>query len=370
MNASAVPLLATLNAASRNALCAFAVALPLLLGGCSDAGRTSSGDTRQRQTLPVEVAEVRPRDLTRSVQLSAPVEALRTVRLASQTEGVVTAMHVEAGDRVTAGQTVAEIDVREARAELSRAAATQRELRANLERMRQLSEQGHVNLASVELAVTALERSDAEVELWQARVDDGRVRATLDGVVTAQHVEAGEAVGRLQPVVSLADTATLVARFGVSELDVADLQPGTEVHLRIDALRGGNALTGSVRRILPATDGPARLVTVEVQLPPEADARVRIGYLARAALVVERRDNVLAVPLGAVAASDEGHHVIVLGERDLAERRTVRPGVARGEWREITEGLVEGERVVDANPNDINEGEPLRVIGQRNGYRP
>lgn len=351
---------------------ALALLLSVLLAGCNDApappgGGPGSGRPQARPALPVQAYEVQHRDLSRSVVVSGTVEPLRSVRLAARTSGIISRLDVEEGDRVREGQQVAVIDIREQRAELRRVRAALTEETSNLERLEALAMRGQIDTASVERAASQLERTRAEVELWETRVAYGELRATLDGVVTERLAEPGEAVSQYQSLLTIADTTTLVVRFGFSELDVANLAPGMEVPVRVDALREHPPLPGRVRRIMPATDGPSRLVTVEVELAPPEDVVLRLGFLARAEVVVERRQGVLAVPLGSIGLGREGSHVMVIDENQRLRRRPVVTGPSRGIWREILDGLAPGEVIVNANPTDFGEGQNVRVVGWLEG---
>jgi membrane fusion protein, multidrug efflux system len=102
---------------------------------------------------------------------------------------------------------------------------------------------------------------------------------------------------------------------------------------------------------------------VEVAIPDAAAQGVRPGYLARAELLVDRRERALAVPAGAVAELGNGHYVMVIGGDERLERRPVTPGITRGGWQEILEGLAPGDRVVATNPLDLSEGTRVRIVG-------
>lgn len=329
-------------------------------GGAESAAQPPPGSAA-RPSLPVQAYTVGLRDISRSVTVSGTVEPLRSVRLASRSSGILTALEVEAGDSVRAGQLVARLDVREQQAELRRVRAALQEEQANLARLEALQARGQVDSASVERAASQLERTRAEVQLWETRVSYGELYATLDGVVTERLAEPGEAVSQYQPLLTIADTATLVVRFGFSELDVAALVPGMSLPVRIDALRDVPEVPGRIRRILPATTGPSRLVTVEVEIEPGLHP-LRLGFLARADVVVERRSEVLAVPLGSIAVSSQGSHVMVIDEDNRLRRRPVVAGAARGTWREILEGLAPGDIIVNANPADLGERQTVRIV--------
>lgn len=337
--------------------------LILLLAACGGSGDTPEPTTTTApRALPVQAILVEPRDLSRVVQVSSPVEPLRTIRLAARTEGVLTEVLVEEGDTVGAGQVLARIDVREQRAELARAEAGLREKQASFERLRRLRESNYIDEASLETASAEQAIAESEVELWRTRVDFGTVASSIDGTVVVRHVEPGEAVARHEPLFSIADLSNLVVRLGLSERDVGRLAPGDAVPVRVDAVAEGASLRGVIRRVFPAADADSRLVTVEVELPEAGRHGVRPGYLARARLLVDQREHVLAVPAGSVAETRGEYFVMVIDDEERLERRVIEPGILRGAWREVSAGLVAGERVVAANPMEMKAGERVRVI--------
>ncbi len=337
--------------------------LAILLGGCGErATPAGNGAEAASAGLPVEVVRVAPRDLSREVSVSAPVEPLRHIELASQIAGVITMLDVEAGDRVEKNAVLATLDVRETRAELARGRALLREQEVNLERLSKLRERGYIDEASLSIAQTQMEVARADVGLWETRASFGTVRAPISGMVTARYVEPGESVSQYAPLLSLADFDQLVVRFGLSELDVAGLAPGDDVPVTIDALGAGVTLTGTLRRIMPTTESTSRLVTIEVALPDSERAPLRLGYLARTTLVVDRRNDVLAVPISSVGLRAGGSYVMVVNDDDALERREVEVGVSRGNWREITGGLAVGDAVVTSSPADLTPGETVRIV--------
>lgn len=333
------------------------------LVACARNETPQQAPQRAQFSLPVQAAEVVPRDLSRSIRVSAPVEPLRTIRLATSVEGIVAEVLVEEGDRVGAGEVVARLDVAEQRAELSRARARLEERRAHLARLEDLRRRDYVDAGTYDTARAELSIAASDVELWETRVGFGTIRASADGTVVARHVEPGEAVSRHASVADLADLDQLVLRLGVSELDVVALQPDAPVAVQIDALAGAEPVEARIRRIFPAAEAASRLVVVEVELPGAAGQGVRPGFLARAELLVDRRERRLAVPASAVAELENGHYVMLIGGDDRLERRPVRVGITRGGWQEILEGLAEGDRVVATNPLDLSEGASVRIVG-------
>jgi membrane fusion protein (multidrug efflux system) len=339
------------------------ITIALILASCTDQAPTSGrGSQWQAMAYPVLASTVELKDLSRSVTLSNPVEALRVVELAARTDGVVTEVFVEEGDVVRQDQVLARIDVREQRAELARAKARLLERQANFDRFEQLKERNYIDVASYESARAELAVAESDVELWQTRVDFGEVTATVEGTVVDRMIEPGEAISRQGVLFSIADLSSLVVRLGVSELDVGQLQVGQVVAVGIDAVDRTTTIDGEIRRIFPAADSVSRLITVEIELMKAGAGAIRPGYLARVDLLVESYPNVLAIPAISVAELDGQPYVMVIDEAMTLQRRMVELGITRGAWREVTQGLSAGERVVPANPSEMRAGDRVRIV--------
>ena len=350
------------NGVKQSCIALAAVLSAVIITACgSDPESGNRGNDRERSSLPVRAYEVSRRDLSRRVQLSSPVETLRTIALAARTEGVVQEVHVETGDRVEAGQLLAEIDVREQRAELARAEANLREAQANFERLKRLRDSDYIDEASFITARSTLDVARSEVELWRTRVDFGRIVSPIDGHVIGRMIEPGASIGNLATAFEISNLDQLVVRIGVSELDVGEILVGTQVPIRIDALSDVDTMAGEVRRIFPAADGASRLLTVEISLPDAFDLGVRPGFLARADLLVDYKQDVLAVPAGSVGMGAQ-QFVMVIDEGKELVRRAVTTGIIRGDWREILGGLEPGDQIVSSNPLDLAEGDLVRVV--------
>ena len=75
-----------------------------LLAACTGDSPPATQPRADPPALPVQAVEIAPRDLSRSIQVSAAVQPLRTIRLASRSEGVLTVVSVATGAAVSVNQ--------------------------------------------------------------------------------------------------------------------------------------------------------------------------------------------------------------------------------------------------------------------------
>lgn len=337
-----------------------AAALAAAAAGCSGTGEANRGPDRRSQTTPVAAFEVGPRDLVRTVSVTGPVEPIRSVAVNAMAAGTVERVHVEEGDRVRAGQLLAELDDREIAAQSQRAEALLARADADYKRATELRARELTSEAELETARSAFATAEADAELWRTRLSFTRITAPAAGVVTAKHLERGGSVTANQQMFEIAEDAQLVVRVQVSELDVVKLERGREVGVMLDAYPG-QRLEGRIRRIFPSADAVSRLVPVEVVLG-RAPAGVvpRPGFLARVEFPIERREGVIAVPTGAVGVSD-GRSFVYLIDADTLVVRPVETGMTASGWVEVTGGLEGGDRVVSSGHANLRPGAAVRI---------
>jgi len=224
------------------------------------------------------------------------------------------------------------------------------------------------------LPVKAAERDQAK-----ATLDKTEVRAPFDGIVVLKDAEVGEvvspnAVGAQSrgSVATMVDFATLEVQVEVPETNLAAVREGAPARIFLDAYPE-SAYEGSVLRIWPTANRQKATVEVRVgfdapdaRLRPEMGARVVfLGEEAEAAQVAQGNvatEPVILIPRSAVVAIDGQDHVFVL-ERDLARARAVVLGEERSGRVVVREGLHSGERIVDAPPARLEDGDRVQEEG-------
>ncbi len=338
-----------------------------LLPSCSEGSGEYEGNGPS--ATPVAGYRLEPMDLSRHISVSSKIEPVTVSHISARMSGLITELHVQEGDAVRSGELLARLDVEEETAELRRAESQLEYAQARYQRIRELRERDAESAAAYEEARTGKQVAQSEADLWRTRVGLGEVRAHKNGVITAKFVESGDAVSSNDRLFRLADVSTLVARIGVAERDVVQLERGDPVTVRIDAFSGRD-FSGSIRRIFPTAEDESRLITVEVEIDQdEADVHIRPGYLARVRLTTDHRTGVLTVPSESLLASGRDEtFVYIIDENDELKRRDVETGISRRNWTEIRAGLEPGDVVVGANPTNLQEDLHVRVtrwVGER-----
>lgn len=311
----------------------------------------------------VEGTAVAARDTTLPVTFDAAGVAapLQQATLSTKVMGTVTAVLVQEGDEVAAGQPLVRIDARDldakgaqAAASVALAEAARREVQAQADRIRALYADSAATRAQLDAAEGALARADAGVRAARAAAGElgavssyATIRAPFAGVVTRRFVDPGAFAAPGAPLVHVMDAT----RLRVAATAAPDMVRGVRRGQAIAATVEGRPVSARVEGVVPAPSG--RLYTVNA-LVANPDRAMLAGSAAVLALPLGSRA-ALVIPAAAVAR-DGDLTGVTLRTAAGDDVRWVRLGRAAGGWVEVSAGLRRGDRVVVPSAAANSEG--------------
>ncbi len=257
------------------------------------------------------------------------------------------------GKAVRAGELLARLDDREARAELAELDAREKFLASEVTRYRRLTARRVTSSQAYERATSDHAQVRAAIRAARLRLDDLSLRAPMDGVVLRSDGEVGEVAEPGQVLFWVGKPKPLWVVGEVDEEDIPQVRIGQNVLIKADAFPGRD-LAGTVARITPKGDPITKNYRVRIALPPASP--LMIGMTTELNVIVRRVANALLVPADAVA---DGRVWLVVGGRATARQVTV--GIKGGQRFEITAGLGENDTVILAPPAGLQDGVKVRV---------
>jgi RND family efflux transporter MFP subunit len=157
-------------------------------------------------------------------------------------------------------------------------------------------------------------------------------------------------------VVEVADPSAFDVVVPVTSSDASRIRRGERAALAAgEAMHRDTIGGGTVADVAPAIDSATRSVAVRIETAGTR-RRLRLGETIFAQIVVAVHPKALVVPLDALVPDGDGFHVFVVDSAGIAHSRPVSVGGRTGELAEITDGLVEGERVVTTGAYGVDDG--------------
>jgi len=387
------------------------MALLLLLISCSKKPETS-------QNMPIvegaKIETVQPTSVDDYYEAVGTVRARNSSVVAARIMGTIVALHVREGDTVRAGQTLIEIESREAGIQVQKAQAGVRETQDALDEVdrniraaesareaaraneklanttfnryqtlfarRSVSPQefdevrAKLEVASAEreraerlLQATTARRKQVLARIDQAKADVSNARvyvsyarltSPINGIVVSKQTDVGYLATPGAPLLTIENSSRYQLEVSVEESRLGTIHLHDQAELQIEAL-GNTQLSGSVEEIVPAADPNSRSYIVKVGLPNVADAPLRSGVYGKARFISGQRQ-ALAIPKTAISQRGQLTGVFVVDQSGLARLRLIKTGKEFGERVEVLSGLNTGEQVVMEGPATIQDGTRVR----------
>ncbi len=336
---------------------------------------------------------------------SGYVTARRRATVSSKITGKVLEVHVEEGMAVRAGQVLARLDDRTARASLALAEAeldaarrvvTESEVRLaeaerTLARRAQLLAEGLAGQAEVDAARAEVDSyrariaaareqvrvAERAVDLRRTELDDTVIRAPFSGIAISKDAQPGEMVSPISAgggftrtgICTLVDMSSLEIEVDVNEAYINRVEPGQPVTAVLDAYPDWR-IPARVITTVPAADRQKATVLVRIafeRLDPRIlpDMGVKVAFLKPSEPgqpeTAPPRGR-LFVPRTAVRTGPGGDLVFVIRDARV-ERRAVELGPLEGDLVEVVSGLAPGERIVVDGPPDLADGDRVVIRG-------
>ncbi len=335
---------------------AFLGTVAMVAAGCGGPGET------QEMRKTTDRAPVERRDLEIRAESSGQIEPLRVVEVKSRVAGELKRITVETGDAVRQGELIAEIDPRDVRNAFEQAEADLEVARAEVstataQRKRIQSLAGAGVLSTQDLENSQLAETNARAQLLKAETNlrlarektgDVTIRSPITGTVIEKTVEQGQIIASASgnvsggtTLVKLADLGTVRARALVDEIDIGRIAPGQPAAVTVEAYPG-RTFRGTVTKIEPQAVVEQNVTMFPVLiLLDNPDGLLKPGMNAEVSIDIASRENVVAVPNGAVVSLREAPSagaVLGLEEADvrskLAALRQSRQGQGQGRGQE------------------------------------
>ncbi len=387
---------------------ALAAALTLSLAACGQQGGSSasasapapsaSGGGETSAGVAVQVEEVVLNSIATENKVSGRIAADSESTVMVAASAKCTAVYVEAGDVVQAGDKLCTLDMAGTLASYNAASinyqATRKsyeDQKAILDKQIKLAEDNVNNLKALfEIgAASQLEIDNAELSLQQAvagrdnalsqleagmqsgksnleqlemvleNVDSrGNVVAPISGTVVSLSATEDGYISPSMPVAVIDGVEQMKVVVSVSEALVPKLTIGDEADVWVSAV--GASFTGTIRGVEKAANMQTRLYNVTLSIPAEVEGLLS-GMFADVSFHTDGADSVVVIPTEAILTRGETQYVFVV-ENGAARYVEVQTGLTGSGVTQVLSGLNPGQQLVTVGQAYLSDGQEVRVV--------
>lgn len=345
---------------------------------------------------PLVTAVVRQADIENVIAATGKMDAIERVNVGAQVSGQVKKLYIKAGDNVSKGELIAEIDDLPQRSDLRNAQAALSVAQADLEtreatlvrqdaqfkRLQQMIKANLVSRQDFDEAAEAWSTARAELTAQKARVIQAqievdkkqldlsytRIMAPMDGTVIAIVTKQGQTVNAAQSaptIAKLAQLGTMTIKVQVSEADITNIHPGQQawfttfanpdkrynatlrsIELAPESVMKDDALMGNSEST-PASSTNAAIYYNALLDVPNPDNTLRISMTAQVNLLRDTAKDALLIPVQATKKDAEGKTFVeVANKENQPEKRIITTGISDSVDIQVLSGLKAGEKVI------------------------
>lgn len=271
--------------------------------------------------IPVKLQPVQTGEYSRALQYSGLIASNDEARLSFKIGGIISKIYVKEGDRVSAGQPLASLDLTEIDAQVQQASQNVEKLKRDEGRLSNLYKDTVASLEQLQNSHTQWSVAVEALRIAQFNRQFAQIRAASGGTILQKLMSEGEyaAAGTAVLVFNGAENHDWVVRFGVADKDWAVLKKGDKATVSVDAYPDEH-FEGVITKMAEGSDPVSGTYPIEVTVSP-AGHKFAPGLFCSLQLQPSSRHEMAMMPAEALAEGDgKTGYVYTLNP----DRRTVR----------------------------------------------
>lgn len=310
------------------------------------------------------------------------IEPRKEISVKSKIAGIVNRIYVEVGDEVKVGDPLFDIapdptpiELTQAKRDVEIKEVSYNNDKRDLERFKSLLDKNLISKQEYDNKEAVCEESRLRFELAKETLSliekgkshlsgssvDNVIKSPVAGTVLSRLVEEGDPVVPLTSyqagtdMMTLAKMDDLIFRGNVDEIDVGKLTDDMEAEIEIGALSTQDKIKGRLKKVSPKAhkEEGSTLFEVEIEIEDTGGKFLRAGYSANAEIIILKKEDIILIPERLIHMKDSVQYVEIQDSLGTITDREIVTGLADGIKIEITEGLTEGEEMVERPPKEI-----------------
>jgi len=316
----------------------------------------------EQKSKLITVDTLRKQEFKHYIEVQGNVDAAENISALPQQPGIVTAIYVKEGQRVTKGQLLGITETTSTMEAGLQTMQIQLDLATTaFERQKRLWDQKIGSEIQYLQAKTQKEALEKQMAVQRSQVEMTKIKAPISGTVDAVNLRVGEmAIGsQLMPGIRITNNLNLSVKAKLADSEFGKIKEGDKVELVFPDIN--KTVAEKVTHVEQTIDPRSRTFNVEVKLN-NASNEYAANMIAKLRINDAILKNVLLVPSNIIQKSTDGLYVLIAEQNNgikYARKKSIQTGLEYNGRTVITEGLSEGDNIITFGYSEIVDGQRI-----------
>jgi HlyD family secretion protein len=193
----------------------------------------------------------------------------------------------------------------------------------------------------------------------EAALSYSYIKSPINGVVTDRPLYAGELATANQPLLTVMDNTSLIAKAHISQAQAVGLKRGAEAEIKIAGQE--DSIPAKLSLVSPALDPGSTTIEVWVQAAKPPDS-LRPGMTVQISITAATAKDAVIVPNNSIFQSNDGaNYVVVAGSDNIAHQKNVQLGIRGIAETQITSGVNAGESIITTGGYGLPDKTKIKI---------
>ena len=323
------------------------------------SGDTTKTNVDTRAKL-VAITSVSKQNFVHAIEVQGKVDGDENISYTSKVPGSVMRINVKAGQRVSVGQVLVELDSKAQKAQLESMKKQFELVNTLYEKRKALWDQKVGSEIEFLQAKSNKESLEKQIAAMKESIDMYTIKADFAGEVDLVNIKVGQMVAPGVPCVTVVNPDALKVKADISESNLSKLKTGNRAEIFFNDLN--KSTTATVSHVSRTIDPMTRTFKVEIKLPNDADLHPNMVTTLK--IFDYEKSSAIVVPVNSIQQIDGEQVVFVAlkeGNRLLAKKVSVQVGQSYNGMAEILSGLNESDQLISTGFQDLVDGQTLKL---------
>lgn len=324
---------------------------------------SKGGDTASTENLRakfIAITPIKKQSFMHAIDIQGSVDGDENIIYSAKAPSSVTRILVKAGDKIQAGQLLAELDNKAAKAQLD-GLKTQYELASTVfEKQKSLWDQKVGTEIQFLTAKATKEGLEKQILAAKEGLDMLQIKADYGGTVDEVNIKVGQNVAPGLPCISVINPDRLKIKANLSESYASQIKTGNPVDVNFPDINKN--ITAKISYASKTISAMTRTFNVEINLQNDAD--LYPNMVAKLKIVDYQNEQAVVVPINSIQEIDNQSVVFVAvkkGTELVAKKTIITVGKMYNGVAEVLSGLSEGDQLISVGFQDLTDGQAIKL---------